>query len=298
MATNSEIKSFAGVASIQTMIRSAAKISKEKVLELCLIDGMVGPNTFNALNFITSYVFGSKAHVPQGHFRLEDGLLVLQRWYEGIRTELPPHRRMVWERLECDGVWGTETYNTFSELIRLYCEMLFSAQNKVGDTKLRPRHTSRPFVSGTTNNAPTEREEKVLGPREIVHMSGAEDDQKTLMILARAMGWENPVITPAQLLASPNNYGALISRHVGTKETLGILVYTKPHRPTRMYDFNISGMYVEEGYRNASIGTSLVGHLKTIAANQDTDVSFTVSTMVPRSSRVVQFLSDLKINMK
>lgn len=298
MATNSEIKSFAGVASIQTMIRSAAKISKEKVLEHCLIDGMVGPNTFNALNFIASYVFGSKAHVPQGHFRLEDGLLVLQRWYEGIRNELPAHRRMVWERLECDGVWGTETYNAFHELIRLYCEMLFSSQNKVGDTKLRPRHTSRPFIGGDSNITPPRDEEKVLGPREIVYMSGAEDDPQTLSVLARAMGWANAVITPAQLLTSPNNYGALISRHTETKETLGILVYTKPHRPTRMYDFNIVGIYVQEGYRNASIGTSLVGHLKTIADNQNTDVSFYVSAIAPKSHRAVQFLTNMQINKK
>ena len=295
---NIQINSFVGVASIQTMIRHVGTVTKQKVLEDCIIDGMVGTNTFNALNFIAGYVFGTRPHVPQGMVGLEDGILSVQRWYEGVRTSMPSHRQSVWPRLECDGVWGTDTYIAFSNMANLYCELFIAAKSKSEGFGLRRRDLSRPFIDGRPIDLKPTQPEISLSPRETVQMTGQEDDPETLQALANAMGWDNPVITPAQLLASQNGFEALITRHAGTKETLGILVYMKPSRLSRLYDFSIVGLYVREGCRDASIGTSLVGRLKTIAANQDSDVSFTLASVASKSSRVAQFLSGMKINMK
>ncbi|UQT02727.1 peptidoglycan binding-like protein [Serratia phage vB_SmaM-Sureiya] len=295
---HNEIKAIAGVASIQTMIRGVGTIKKIQELSDVKIDGLVGPFTYNALNFIAGEIFGTKPYVPDGMYRPEDGILALQKWYEGVRTTMVPRRAMLQPQLECDGVWGDETYNTFKTLLHSYGHRLIDEQVGVsGKHSLTRRPTTgRPFISGKQTNEVHDREVIKAASRELVHLENLINDAGTLEILAKAMDWQNPVITPAQLLVG--GFDAIAYRDSETKETLGVLIYRKPERGSRLYSFSIAGIYVLEKYRGNHIGSDLITKLITYANNGGTTVSFINNPLRRVSPNILHFLSNHKVTIE
>lgn len=295
---HNEIKAIAGVASIQTMIRGVGTIKKIQELSDVKIDGLVGPFTYNALNFIAGEIFGTKPYVPEGMYRPEDGILALQKWYEGVRTTMVARRAMLQPQLECDGVWGDETYNTFKTLLHSYGHRLIDEQ--VGGyrkgTLARHPLAGRPFIGGKQIADPVDTKVLKDHPSSESFMGPGMTSPDMMEMLAKAMGWDNPVVSPANLLAS--GYEGIVTHNTETGDILGVLVYRKPDRPTRLYEFSIVGIYVHESVRGKGIGTALVSRLTSLADGQQTTVSYTNHRNRPADVHVGNFLGPRKVTIK
>lgn len=306
---HNEIKSIAGVAAIQTLLRGVGTITKSTPMIECRIDGQVGPLTYAALNNLLGEIYRISPVIPKGMYGLTDGVLALQHWYETMRSSISHRAASVLPGIDCDGVWGDETYGAFRLLTTIYTEVMFN--RKHGDksgmfaARLTPRLPvrtksqepgDRPFIGG--KQIVDSPDTKVLKdhPSSESFMGSGMVGPEIMEMLAKAMGWDNPVVTPANLLAS--GYEGIVTHNTETGDILGVLVYRKPDRPTRLYEFSIVGIYVHESVRCKGIGTGLVSRLTSLADNQQTTVSYTNHRNRPADVHVANFLGPRKVTIK
>ena len=281
-----EIKSIAGVAAIQTLLKRAGGVIKSPPMLDCKIDGQVGPLTYAALNDLLAEIYRARPIIPQGTYGLADGVLALQRWYETMRTLISPRAAQVLPSIECDGIWGGETYAAFCLLIALYGEVALNHNlgNKSGMIagKLTPRfpikkdYQEPPFPKAKTHG------------RCITQLTEGMNDKNTMDVLAGAMGWDNAVIPPAQFLAT--DYEAIVSKSLDVDHVYGMLAYLPPDRSKGRYTFEVVGLYVPQHLRGLGIGTELVSHLKAKARAKDVNVAMKWNTAHAGLKDVLQLM--------
>lgn len=265
------IKSIAGIAYIQTMFRQLSNVDKGSYFNKVVIDGLLGKDTYNALNELVFKLFGLTA-INQRPINpiisVENQIRDLQQWYNDVLSELPPNKRTAFTVMDIDGMWGDETLKGFDILFRIYATTAihnkfnspFKPKSPVG---FNDREFSLPPGERVKNNY-------LLGCYLLEHRNPLKLSYEDSIILQQA-GRHTPNRTA---LLMDNEY-ALVCKDNLTGKGLGVAIFTKPDRSIGKYAMELVGLGIGLGGNDHEVTNKLIEEIKKLSDIDKVNVRLT-----------------------
>lgn len=280
MIDSYDVKRIAGIGAIQALLRSVGDCN---VLKSIKVDGFLGGKTLEGLNLVANRVLGTSYYhtdIDVGNHALSTHLI--QVWYNHQVSNTAVSSGF--KTIVNDGFWGDETFKALQKLIM--CYSIPELTTRTGTGSVATLATGLKIKAALTpKTKPNIRFGKLESLNPDAHLA-----QLTQELLAKAMGWDNPVVPVAQILHAGWLGTVAIDTH--TNKPVGLIMYQAPDRSAGRYNFQIVGIYVETGVRNFGIGKELVKSVTDNANKQETSVWIDIRIKHQEAPFLMSFFHD------
>lgn len=262
-----EIKRIAGIAYLQTRIRQLGAM-----YNYVTIDGMVGNDTKTAWREILEIALGLNRPFPMPVFD-SNSIAYIQSSIRDAFKLKPDYAK---PSFTVDGQWGDDTKAAIDTVIDMYadrvivrsCTRVSQPTGRLSDrtlsgmrTKLKPYNGQRPRPTQYADD-----QGKHIEGFHWFENLPHEQNQDVWNLLAKAMNFDNPVVSPAHMAAA----GYVIGIHWFQGMPVGIIVWRTAHtlelraRGENCSEFGdsrvayLAGIYVNRSIQGQGIGTGML----------------------------------------